>query len=1235
MTSPGGIVRGRTARRRTKEVIRSGAEALEEAANKKKILSQQSTAGASESGESTFSLSSWREERRRKEKEEEVTSSMKEGSMKGLMREAACGLPNYNESIITGIKMTPPETEALTGGIKETQSSSTLSSKSSLTTATITSTAGLFGRRHKRPRTARGGPLPGCYARLSSADIDDNLNDDDDTKFGFLASSPPSSSSSKSTFNNNNTAEITTPDSPSRASRHASSILTLLDDSLFDVGRKKQQQQRQQQQESYTRVKSTASAARRENDVGEGSSSISGSTNSSRKGLNDDLDDNSSIRSTTSIVDTREKRRHKLYKANKKHTPQSLVSKGLGRIDEYSSVASHSVAASPSTTQSITDSSSEQKRSKSYSRSYAITTTTTTTKTGGTPDSTTSNTPIVAIGGHGSRGGTTTVQDVGNFRMLIDDLSYLCSAIVQCRKREGDGSSSSVMIKHTAITAGAACGVAELISQSTMRTKLLSVFARTSKMGTIEAILESIACAPNNKLGENIFLSCRAYINGDPRSCDDNVTACNAGLVIDPISDMSKNQGGEYHDAIAFKALAISSYFIGVGCTESDKSNPRGSRLAAQSVRECVLQHKAALLGISRIVANDPFVHAYLLHETPGTKDIVDNRKGLINSSASQGGVSSQADLLPVRHDIPSKPVPRKMNPSTISMKFSAPLHDGEQQSLSTANDPTKHGRKSRKRKAAPLHEDSPSGFSFGESPMNPFLNNPQLSPVKSKGEFNDDSSVLSHECQNMDNTNDVDKFDEMISLAMSRTSLTHENNFGIPYIKSDIASTCTFCAHWSSLLLISNVGPTGKEKCYSVTSSSLAVAAAYCIITGQDKSTSDDVNDIVDDDDDIDDDDDFLGRQRSQMSENPIVYANEMIRLSGALPYYSRSMSESLAAILLSNTAKICPTCIAYLQDRASSLSEVIDSLCCLSPKVSKTLSHHESFLVPSLLRTVAELSFGIDYDRSYVYFESISTALKTLTSLTHENSSACDQLRHVHHWNILLPTSSRESSFSSHISGLDIIFNYLFKTATLKQTRNAHQQKMDYDNTIFCLNIMTNMVEMAPSETRSMFEKIVVNEWPGLTWLTRWVVSKTLRFQDSLMKGSFGSSTCTTDAGTGLVECSDSGLESGEEENLVTTGNGFVLLAYLIVEECDSPSSSWTSSSQGLRDCILKELPTNDEDGESGGIQFIIKVLKAFCNFYHYSVGDLSVAVIAPVVKLITGLEKMNIIHTEQDTS
>ena len=116
--------------------------------------------------------------------------------------------------------------------------------------------------------------------------------------------------------------------------------------------------------------------------------------------------------------------------------------------------------------------------------------------------------------------------------------------------------------------------------------------------------------------------------------------------------------------------------------------------------------------------------------------------------------------------------------------------------------------------------------------------------------------------------------------------------------------------------------------------------------------------------------------------------------------------------------------------------------------------------------------------------------------------------------------------------------------------------------------------------------------------------------------MKGSFGSDD---------KEHSSDGdeLQAGEEGNLVTAGNGFVLLAYLMLE--DETSSS---SSSSIRDKVVKELPI-DESGSSGGIQYMIKTLKAFCNFYHYSVGDLSVAVIAPIVKLIAGLEKLDVIE------
>ena len=168
-----------------------------------------------------------------------------------------------------------------------------------------------------------------------------------------------------------------------------------------------------------------------------------------------------------------------------------------------------------------------------------------------------------------------------------------------------------------------------------------------------------------------------------------------------------------------------------------------------------------------------------------------------------------------------------------------------------------------------------------------------------------------------------------------------------------------------------------------------------------------------------------------------------------------------------------------------------------------------------------------------------------------------------------------------------------------------------MMYDHTIFCLNILTNTVEMESDQAKRVLDAIVVavdggaHQRSGLPWLAGWIVSRTSGFRESIMKGSFGS---------GPSSAVDNELKTGEDDNLVTSGNGFVLLAYLMIGD--------DFTSHKIRDVVLKELPV-DHNGVSGGIQFIVKVLKAFCNYYHYTVGDISVAVIAPVVKLISGLE------------
>jgi hypothetical protein len=63
---------------------------------------------------------------------------------------------------------------------------------------------------------------------------------------------------------------------------------------------------------------------------------------------------------------------------------------------------------------------------------------------------------------------------------------------------------------------------------------------------------------------------------------------------------------------------------------------------------------------------------------------------------------------------------------------------------------------------------------------------------------------------------------------------------------------------------------------------------------------------------------------------------------------------------------------------------------------------------------------------------------------------------------------------------------------------------------------------------------------------------------------------------------------------------------------------------STNTIRNLIIEEMPRH-EDGSSTGVAMIINCLKAFCNFYHFSLGDLSVAIVTPVKMLIGELEEL----------
>ncbi len=881
-------------------------------------------------------------------------------------------------------------------------------------------------------------------------------------------------------------------------------------------------------------------------------------------------------------------------------------------------------------------------------------------------------TQVVTLGrsiGYSTRDFDTTpdaaaaAQNAGNYRMLIDELSYLCSAILHCKQQHRIGlAKAEVVCKHNSITAGAACDIGELISQSGTRTALLMLSssggrARHGKsnnggknVGALGAILEALACAPPVVDWMDV---CKEVIVGgevnelNPSELVGDLNATefeldNNNLAAVPLSSQAERTK---FDRIASKALSIVSLFVGIDCTGSSRAaitpSCKMERNMIKGARNSILQHQQSLRGIARLVSDDPVVNSYLQSVAAAQGGTGVNAGGELQlmDNVDEGSIASKSS--------------RTSTLSSISMSKASSQQTVDETSHSHANnaDPTKAGRnRSRKRKKllticeADDEKDSEFAISSAtstkssESPVKP--NSPAKSGKSNCLDFDSSGSSVKPKPSAVAKKvrlNSVEKYTEKLSLALSRAKIPNLEANDEHLLKSDEDLMCQYCQVWGNDTLAS-------QSCSgNVTSSSVAMDAAEYIITGKDSSSGDGAHDAEMDGDDSDSDDDFLGDSNQNpgdevSSKNPILFANEMLRKSGSLPDYSRAYASTLSAILLAhkshgardNASTPCHRCIAYLQNRASSLSGIIDNLCCLSPKASIALSCPESHLVPGLLKVIVDLSFGNNVDVASISIrDEILTSLKTLTSLTHENPVACEQVVRPYKWDNSLPISIENTMTASDQSttGVCVIFSYLLKAASTKQGKStsSHDDDKDksrerylYDTTIFCLNILTNIVEMVPHSAKNMIENITVNDEgvSAISWLTRWIVSSTSGFRQSIMKGSFGSQG-ETEESTGGDE-----LKAGEEGNLVTAGNGFVLLAYLMLEDESS------SSSESIRDAVIKELPF-DESGASGGIQYMIKTLKAFCNFYHYSVGDLSVAVIAPIVKLIAGLQKLDVVE------
>jgi hypothetical protein len=414
--------------------------------------------------------------------------------------------------------------------------------------------------------------------------------------------------------------------------------------------------------------------------------------------------------------------------------------------------------------------------------------------------------------------------------------------------------------------------------------------------------------------------------------------------------------------------------------------------------------------------------------------------------------------------------------------------------------------------------------------------------------------------------------------------------------------------------------GSTTDANSY-VLSSYLPLVALCRIITG--KCEGCDTSCI--DDDHGDEEVSSSGRRQGKRDDyNPLLETNRLLGESNAIPLLSQALAEALTAVTHQLEGESgsptrleslqCTACLAALQDRVAMLVTLIDGASLLSES-NRQLFCEEGFtseaggfllvgLVVVLNKLLAFARATIDPSVLFagVLGEVMLSVLRMLTSLTHENQTAPNELE----TELVMDQDSR--------CGLQVLSQVLCEAVrTTKTLANDADGKLIYDSIIFCLNTFANVIESGGS--CRILCQMVKPQWNAqggdddaddirfLTWLTQWLVEETHSFRDALCE------TCD----------SERNLHVQEDEHLVTAGNGFVLLSCLLVDEKDVDVDTDPSSAYQI---ILAELPGSDRDAK---MAYLKNTLKAFCNFYQYSIGGLSVAIVAPVKRLIQRIESI----------
>eukprot|EP00978_Attheya_sp_CCMP212_P047424 scaffold421360_cov57-Attheya_sp.AAC.5 len=756
------------------------------------------------------------------------------------------------------------------------------------------------------------------------------------------------------------------------------------------------------------------------------------------------------------------------------------------------------------------------------------------------------------------------------------------------------------------------------------------------------------------------------------------------------------------HDLAATEALALVAHFLSLDCTKSTHAASSGPSMARQ-MRKRIMKHDGALKGISRLVLlGDPIVTANL-NQTTVQNALTESQSDRKNNDDDRSVASSSVHS--------EKSIPEGDDDASTSQPTGV-----------AALDPTKRGRKRKKRRRIafqPMQDSCLDPILEHVDVADDMIDDKAHGRLATNGgdvggslslDFLSQSSTGSLDESNMEWTRRKrQREDDTASEASSTVSLNAKFQLKLDKIKSRIKrkvpdvddsrlhnttedlkskKTCACC----QIYQVSNSIDIGKSNLGFNFPGSLALCALSQIISGredgddgiskdedeeqvvQEEEESDQHSQSSDEENDVDSVDGRSSRMEGEddpdHSNNPLLVTNRMLRRSGSLPLLARAMAETLVAVM--NHGEKCIGCLSHLNRRVIALASIIDGACCLTAenrrvlcRVDKNTEEPAGLLVSSILHLLS--THGGSYRNPDVPLKADSilsdmalTSLRTLTSLTHENSVAGAQLM-LEYKTVTGTASSHADILQSHHSGdenrgVAHLLRLLFRMVHMHQKLRSFTHAMDqdknryihhcYDVIIFCLNTLTNLVETSDSQQviaglefvepepiiMTSSDVAYTNDFGGgsskkihaVKWLSRWLVSQTESYRDAVMKGKFGAKEEPNhriiDEKAVVSEPEHQrDLEKHEEEFLVTAGNGFILLTCLMRHRGQCYSDAIDEAVQKLRKSVISEMP------QQTGVTLMIKTLKAFCNFYHFSIGDLSVAVVEPVMKLIVELEKI----------